>query len=284
MKREKAMFKNIMIAVDGSAYTESVINHAVTLAGFFSSQIFVVTVVDVRIFEWASAVGADGFVTVVPSGIYQDESMSILDEKCEKILEKTGALLQKENLKFKLEKMVGSPVESILEKAQIADLVIMGKRGEFERWDKNELGVTVQAISRNIAKPLLVVKKECRPLKKILLGYDSSDHANKALQITAHLAEKVGAQLTVISATNDPEYGRRSCNEALEYLSSYTIKVDTTVLAGDPDKELVHYAQQFDMDLIAIGAFGHSRIREAILGSTTEHILRFSTIPVFLAK
>jgi nucleotide-binding universal stress UspA family protein len=284
MRREQAMFKNILIAVDGSAYTESVINHAIALANFFSSQIFVLTVVDVRVFEWASSVGADGFVTIVPSGIYQDESLNILDEKCEKILQKCKALLEKENLKFKLEKTVGSPVESIMEKAQIADLVIMGKRGEFERWDKNEMGATVQAIGRNIAKPLFVVKKECRPLKKIMLGYDSSQHANRALQITANLAEKVGAQLSVISVTDDPEYGKCSCKEAAEYLSSYGVSVETVVLTGDPDKELVHYAQQSNADLIVIGAFGHSRIHEAILGSTTEHILRFSTIPVLLAK
>ena len=102
------MFKNIMIAVDGSAYTESVLQHAVALSKQFASRIHVLTVVDVRIFEWASAIGADGFVTVVPSGVYQDESLSILDEKCVKILEKCSRLLTEEKVNFKTEKVIGS--------------------------------------------------------------------------------------------------------------------------------------------------------------------------------
>lgn len=278
------MFKNIMIAVDGSAYTESVLQHAVALSKQFASRIHVLTVVDVRIFEWASAIGADGFVTVVPSGVYQDESLSILDEKCVKILEKCSRLLTEEKVNFKTEKVIGSPVDQLLEKAQIADLVIMGKRGEFERWDNDELGVTVQAMSRNLSQPLLVVKKSWRPCNRILLGYDGSEHAGKALQITAQLAEGCQAQVVIISVTNDTEFGENCCREAREYLSSYAVKMDSLVISGDPGKELAHYAQTNNVDMIVIGAFGHSRIREAILGSTTEHILRFSKCPVLLAK
>ena len=278
------MFKNIMIAIDGSAYTESVINYAVALAKIYDSQIHVLTVADVRIFEWASAMGADGFVTIVPSGAYQEESVKILEEKCEKILQKCASLLENDHVRFKLEKMVGSPVEIILSKAQIADLVIMGKRGEFERWDNHELGVTVQMVCRNITKPLLVVKKDFRPIQRILLGYDGSVHANKALQYSANLAERYHAAIVVVCVTDDKDFGRLCCQEAADYLEAYTSEVPREVISGTPDRALVGYAQTNNMDLIAIGAFGRSRIREAILGSTTEHILRFSTCPILLAK
>lgn len=278
------MFKNIMIAVDGSAYSESVIGHAAALARLYHGRIFVFTVVDVRIFEWASAVGADGFVTIVPSGTFQEESIKLLEEKAEKILRKCGQLLEKEQVPFKLEKAVGSPAELVLAKSQIADLVIMGKRGEFERWDNHDLGVTVQTVCRNIVKPLMVVKKEASSIQRILLGYDGSEHANRALQHSAHLADKCQAQLTVVCVSDDLEAGTQYCEEAREYLESYSGQVHTKVIAGEPSKQLVAYAQSQNMDLIVIGAFGRSRIRQAILGSTTEHILRFSTCPVLLVK
>lgn len=278
------MFKNVMIAVDGSSYTDSVIGHAIELVKAFSSQLLVVTVVDVRIFEWASAVGADGFVSIVPSGAYQDESRAILEEKCDKILNKCGLLLEQQQVRFKLEKLVGSPVELILEKAQVADLVVLGKRGEFERWDNTELGVTVQSVCRSIAKPLLIVKKELRPIRNIVLGYDGSGHANRALQCSAHLAEGLQAQLAVLCVADEEETGKHFIQEALDYLSSYKVNVSTHILPGQPDRELVSFAEQNGADVIAIGGFGHSRIREAILGSTTEHILRISTCPVLLVK
>ncbi|OPZ68512.1 MAG: Universal stress protein [bacterium ADurb.Bin478] len=278
------MFKNIIIAVDGSAYSESVISHAAALSRLYHSRIFVFTVVDVRIFEWASAVGADGFVTIVPSGTFQEESIKLLEEKAEKILQKCGQLLEKEQIPFKLEKAVGSPAELILAKSQIADVVIMGKRGEFERWDNHDLGVTVQTVCRSIAKPLMVVKKEPRPIQRILLGYDGSEHANRALQQSAHLADTCQAKLTVVCVSDDLEAGTHYCQEAEEYLESYAGQVYTQVIAGEPSRQLVAYAQSQSMDLIVIGAFGRSRIRQAILGSTTEHILRFSTCPVLLVK
>jgi nucleotide-binding universal stress UspA family protein len=229
-------------------------------------------------------VGADGFVSIVPSGAYQDESRSILEEKCDKILKKCGLLLQQQQVRFKMEKLIGSPVELILEKAQVADLVVVGKRGEFERWDNTELGVTVQSVCRSIAKPLLIVKKELRPIKKILLGYDGSIHANKALQVAAALAEGLQAQLTVLCVADEEEMGKHTCQEAQEYLGGYNVEATTSILPGQPDRVLVTFAEQNGMDVIAIGGFGHSRIREAILGSTTEHILRISTCPVLLVK
>jgi len=60
--------------------------------------------------------------------------------------------------------------------------------------------------------------------------------------------------------------------------------VSTHSLPGQPDRALVAFAEQNAADVIAIGGFSHSRIREAILGSTTEHILRISTCPVLLVK
>ncbi len=278
------MFKNIMIAVDGSAYSESVIGHAAALSRLYRGRIIVFTVVDVRIFEWASAVGADGFVTIVPSGTFQEESIKLLEEKAEKILQKCGQLLEKEQVPYKLEKAVGSPAELVLAKSQIADLVIMGKRGEFERWDNHDLGVTVQTVCRSIVKPLMVVKKEPRSIQKILLGYDGSEHANRALQHSAQLVDKFQAHLTVVCVNDDLEAGKQYCEEAGEYLESYSRQVHTEVITGEPSKQLVAYAQSQSMDLIVIGAFGRSRIRQAILGSTTEHILRFSTCPVLLVK
>lgn len=278
------MFKNIMLAVDGSAYTDSILSHGIALAKTFKSHLLVLTVADVRIFEWASAIGADGFVSIVPSGIYQDESRQIMEDKCKKVLQKCAKLLSKEKLDFETETLIGSPVDLLLERSQISDLVIMGKRGEFERWDKKALGVTVDAVSRALRKPLIVVKVKYRPTKKILVGYDGSDHANQALQFVGHLAEGFSAEVIVLCVTDDEDLGKHYCREAENYLNNYKISIQAKVISGTPDEELVRFAEENNFDMLAIGAYGHSRIREAILGSTTEHILRFSGCPVLLAK
>jgi len=84
--------------------------------------------------------------------------------------------------------------------------------------------------------------------------------------------------------TTDSEIGRHYLDEAGTYLKNYKAKVNTCLDIGSSRKEIVRYAQEQNVDIIAIGAFGHSRIREAILGSTTEHILRFSPCSVIVGE
>jgi nucleotide-binding universal stress UspA family protein len=278
------MFKNILLAVDGSAYTDSILSHGIELTRRFSSHLMVLTVADVRIFEWASAVGSDGFISIVPSGSYQDTSKSLLDEKCDKILARCTELLKESGVDFAVEKSIGAPVDIILEQTLVADLLVMGKRGEFARWGAKTLGATVESVGRLVRKPLLVVGQEFSPFKKILVGYDGSDHANRALQYAAHIAEAVEGHVGVVCVTDDLDLANHYCRLAGIYLKSYRVQVETVALPGLPDDVLVRYARENSFDLICIGAYGHSRIREALLGSTTEHILRQVASPILLAK
>lgn len=278
------MFKNILLAVDGSGFTDAVLSHGIELAKNFSSHLMLVTVADVRIFEWASAVGSDGFISIVPSGAYQDASRNLLEEKCDKILIKCSELLKESEVSYTAEKSIGSPVDIILEQAHVADLLILGKRGEFARWDNKALGATVESVSRTVRKPLLVVQHEFHPIRSVLVGYDGSDHANKALQYAAHMAEAASGEVSVLSVTEDKELGQHYCSLASTYLKSYRVKVQAAAVPGHPSDALVHYAVKNNYDMISIGAYGHSRIHEALLGSTTDQILRSATSPVLLAK
>jgi nucleotide-binding universal stress UspA family protein len=278
------MFNNLLLAVDGSNYTDGILKTGIYLAKAFNSQIHLLTVADIRVFEWATAVGADGFVPIVPSGIYQEESKKILDEKCDKILEKCSQILNEEQIKFQTHQLVGSPADTILDHLHVADLLIMGKRGEFSSWEKKTLGATTETVSRGSFKPMLVTEKEFKPFKNILIGYDGSKHANNMLLYVAHLAEALNSNVKILCVCNDSELGKGNCKEAKEYLSSYKLEANFEILKGHPDEKITEFATENNYDLIAIGAYGNSRIKEAILGSTTEHILRFSKTSVLLAK
>ncbi len=278
------MFKSIMLAVDGSAYTDAVLAYGIDLAKKYTSHLWVLTVADIRIFEWASAVGSDGFISIVPSGSYQDTSKQLLEEKSQKILDKCSDRLVASGVSFSGEKIAGAPVDIIAERAQIADLIILGQRGEFARWEKKALGATVEAVSRLIHKPLLIVKTAYKPIRKILVGYDGSNHANRALQHVAQLAENTPAEVMVICVNDDTELAQHFCKEAMTYLDHYKINAQCSVTGGHPDEQLTKAAVAGAYDLMAIGAYGRSRVREALLGSTTDHILRASPCAVLLAK
>ena len=67
-------------------------------------------------------------------------------------------------------------------------------------------------------------------------------------------------------------------------LESYGVTVQTRRLTGPPHQRIVDVMRDGEYDLLFIGAYGHSRIIEMVLGSTTEYVLRNSSAPVFLTR
>lgn len=278
------MIKSILLSVDGSAYTDSVLRYGIHCSKSCQSVLRVLTVIDVRIFEWVVAAGADGFVPVIPSALYQEESRRMLDERADAVLGKCRDILQREKCKFELQKISGPPVDVICEQALTVDLVVMGSRGEFARWESKMIGATIEAVTRLCNKSLLIVGKEYITPSKMLMAYDGSPNANRALAIAGYMAQKLEVPITLLTITDQPEHGRNVLREAERYLEPYDVEISSEIASGTVDHVIVQYAESNNCDLIAMGAYGHSRIREAILGSTTEQIIRKSKIPVLLAK
>lgn len=278
------MIKSILLSVDGSIYTDAQVKHAIKLAKAFKARIRVLSIVDVRIFEWAVVMGTDGFVPVIPSNVYKEESKKILESKVEAVLKKCSQILSKEKIDFETEKLHGSPSDIICEKAALVDLLIIGARGEFAKWKKTLVGATLDAVMRQWNKPILITPQKFQKISKILFAYDGSDRSNKALQLLAFCATNLKATVTILTVHDNQQIRKKLLNEASIYLAPYEITVELIGASGNPEKEIIRVSQDDKCDLIIMGAFGHSRIREAILGSTTEQVIRHASIPVLLSK
>ncbi|MFQ5705912.1 MAG: universal stress protein [bacterium] len=278
------MVKSILLSVDGSSYTEAVVKQGIYLANAFESHIRVVSVVDIRLFEWPMGMGADAFVPIIPSSLYQEESKRMLEAKSDAVLQKCSGLLQSEGLEFETEKIYGPPVDVICEKSYLVDLLIMGSRGEFAKWKSKLVGATLEAVVRQCNKPILITRERFNPISKILVAYDGSDKANKALQLVAFFGTKLKANIVVLAVHENDQVRNKYLQEADAYLEPYKCDLELIGVSGSPEKSIVQLANEKACDLIVIGAFGHSRIREAILGSTTEQVMRAARIPVLLSK
>ncbi|MFQ5824509.1 MAG: universal stress protein [bacterium] len=278
------MIKSILLSVDGSIYTDSVVKQGIRLANAFESVIKVISIVDVRIFEWAVVMGTDGFVPVIPYSVYQEESKKILESKAKAVLDKCKSILKKEKIVFETEKLHGSPVDIICERSHLVDLLIMGARGEYAKWESKLVGATLDAVVRQCNKPILITSKKYQEISKILFAYDGSDKANKALQLAGYFAAKLKVPVTILTVNENEQIRNKFLQEANTYLEPYEVAVELIGTSGSSEKEIVKVAKDINCDLIVMGAFGHSRIRKAILGSTTEYVMRNSMTPVLLAK
>jgi nucleotide-binding universal stress UspA family protein len=279
------MIKSILVALDGSAYTDPALKHAIMLSKKFEAFLRVLTVIDIRIFEWAVAIGVEGFAPIIPSSGYQEESQKLLDQKAQEILNKAEKILDSYDLEYITEKESGNPIDVICEKAKLCDILIMGARGEFAKWSDKMLGATLEAISRLSIKPVFVSPKDFREIKKVMIAYDGSENASKALQLSAFFASKLELPLLLLNVSESQETGDKILQEARDYLAPYKIPgLTEKITAGDADDQIVQVSQQENVDLIIMGSYGHSRIREAILGSTTVQTMRRVNIPILMAR
>ena len=140
--------------------------------------------------------------------------------------------------------------------------------------------------------------------KKILVAYDGSDHAIRALDTAIDIAKKYEAKLDIVEVVDTAallgmgvapipgEVIQQVYNKAKSDVESAKSKaqqqgvkeVEAVVLEGDPATAILEYASKNGVDLIVTGSRGLSTFKRIILGSVSTKIVQDSKIPVLVIK
>ena len=132
----------------------------------------------------------------------------------------------------------------------------------------------------------MVTPEAFRPISRILAAYDGSAHASKALHEATELAQALKAELVLLTVSENDDQKRATeiSKDAVELVRPHGIQALDLVVKGKPATAILENARDERCDLIVVGAYGHSRIREMIVGSTTAQIITKSKIPVMLVR
>jgi nucleotide-binding universal stress UspA family protein len=279
------MIKSILLAVDGSVYTDSVLHYGIEFAKALNAHLRVLTVIDVRVYEWVINSGGEGYMPVMPANVYLDESQKFMVQRADILLEKAQKKLSAVNVSFEMIKEEGSPVEVICSQARQVDLLIMGSRGDYARWGDNLLGATLESVSRQCQTPLMVIDKEVIRPQKIIVAYDRSESSTHALKFSAYLAQSINLPVEIYTVHDNEQIRYEILNEAKTYLEPYKLIYNLHHEAGDAAEIIIRATHDSpERALLTMGSYGHSRIREAIIGSTTVQVMRKAKKPILLAK
>ncbi len=279
------MIKSILTPLDGSIYSDTVLQYAIYFSKKLNAPVRVLNVIDIRLTDLGISPASDSFVPLIPSAEFQTESRKILEEKSKRIISKASHILEGEGVSYEVNSELGLPVDEICNYAMQNDLVIMGTRGEYEKWNEKFIGATVESVSRQISKPLLLVDKKFHKFERILIGYDGSVHANKALQISAFLAKTFDLSMQVMAVFDSEENRKAVLEEAEKYLTPYDINFQLRHETGHAADAIIAAGKDSPVSpLTVIGSYGHSRLKEAIIGSTTVEVMRNAAKPVLITK
>jgi nucleotide-binding universal stress UspA family protein len=182
----------------------------------------------------------------------------------------------------------GAPVPVVAAEAGRADLVIIGRNDRLD----SESGVYQIAPADIImasGTPVMVVSADA-PLsfkaRRILLAWKSTPQAVRAVHDALPLLKSAETVVLteVVSESEDGKY-EISAESMAAYLASHGIEVSIRRLqsTGDAGYQLVEAALDNECDLIVAGAYGHSRLREWVLGGVTRSLLDIPTMPCILS-
>ena len=278
------MIKSVLVAIDGSEHSRSAIEHALWIAECVGASVTALHVIDIVSIEGSFLHDISGSLGFEPYLDFSSKMREVLEERGKAMLADFVARAGDSKVRCETLMDVGVIANEICERARTADLVVIGHRGVNEKFSTGLLGSTAESVTRKCTKTLLVCPMEWKGVKKPLLAYDGSQRSANAMQAAAEFCVSLGLPLAVAHVARDEASGARALEEAKRYLASYNIPATFACVTGHAPEQIVATIRSQGHDLLFIGAYGHSRIVEMVIGSTTEYVLRNAPCPVFLNR
>lgn len=282
--------QKIIALIDGSVYAASVCDHAAWIARRTGAPVELIHVLgrrDVSDIQDHSGTIALGARTSLLEQLAELDAQraKLISHRGRAILEDAQALLEKAGVtEITTRLRHGDIVEAVADVEGEARVIVIGKRGEAADFAKGHLGSNLERIVRASHKPVFVASRAFKPVRQVLVAYDGGASAMKAIDHIARspLFQGLGVHVVTVG-TATPEV-TRGLADAGAMLQVAGIEAETSVLPGQPETVLAKLVEEGRFDMLVMGAYGHSRIRSLIIGSTTTAMIRACKVPVVLMR
>jgi len=180
--------------------------------------------------------------------------------------------------------LTGQPAKIFATRARLADLIVMNR--SFGKDGKGS-GMIQAALFRSGCPVLLVPPGNAgKPLPdKVLIAWNGSFEASRAVRLALPFLKN--AKVRIFAGIEGEEAPGVPAQELVNYLNYHGIAADmvTPVLDETCEEAIKKAAAAFDAGLLVMGAFSRQdRLRETLLGSLTDEVLKTANIPVLMAN
>ena len=268
------MFKRIVVALCDNEHCLPVIRQAIVVAGRERAQ-----VLGLYVIHQEELLPPPDTVT---REMWHAEVEPDLRAIGQSVLDVLTAECAKADVPVETRLLIGEPAKAASRAGYTADLIVLGRYGEYARRGGVLGGHVLEGVLRQATRPVLIAANQARPIERILVAYDGSAAGSVALSVTARLATEWRA--TVVMATvAEKRVGQGALTEGTAYLQPYGLPEKTLLLEGTAGEELVRAAAEESADLIVMGGYCHGRGREFITGGTLGQVVRKSDLPVLVS-
>ena len=280
------MVKSILVALDGSQHADSALDHGLWLAHRLKARLIGLHVLDIVSIEGSFLHDVSGSLGFEPYLDFSSKMREALQERGTVLLDAFRARCEHAGVDCDTALPMGIVANEICDQART-------RRPGRRRAPRRQ-----RAVLHRLARQHDGVRGAQEPEARS--GHPHRIQARRAVRCSPttapsgpaprstwprELSASLGLPLTVLHVGKEAGgESDRVLAEAQRYLQSYEVPVTVRSLTGPPHQRIVDVLRDGGYDLLFIGAYGHSRIIEMVLGSTTEFVLRNTTVPVFLSR
>jgi nucleotide-binding universal stress UspA family protein len=281
----------VIACVDGAAYTASVCDYAMWSAQRLNVPLEFLHVLDrhperAPVTDFSGSIGLGAQESLLKELGELDEKRSTLAQRHGRELlngvvqrAKDGGLAAVDS-----RQRHGGLVEAMLDLESESRLFVLGQHHHTEESGKLHLDHNVERAIRSVHRPVLVASAAFKEPKSFAIAFDGSTTGRKMVETVAQSPMLRSLKCHVVMAGEETPMVREQLSWARTTLGAAGFDLELAAVVGEPEATLPTYLKQRAIDLLVMGAYGHSRIRQLIVGSTTTTLLRTSPVPVLVLR
>ncbi|PLT23607.1 MULTISPECIES: universal stress protein [unclassified Psychrobacter] len=283
--------QHILACIDGSAVTQPVCDYAAWYASKLNLPVGLLHVSDVPASSRRDLSGAIG----VNSRQLLLEELTQLDEQRAKIANSYSDALVNDakshiqsrfdSVDVKIYQRHGKLLPAIEHFNSKNRVIVMGRRGEDHKDSRINIGSQIETVARASSVPVMICSETFKEPTSYMVAFDGSKTAIKAVDIISKSPLLKGLQGHIVMIGNDDETSKKSLAAATEQLKTAGFTIEAHQLsASNAVDGLLAFQQQNAVDIIVIGAYGHSKLQQLFVGSTTTKIIAKTLSPIILVR
>ena len=275
------MLRSMLVGLDGSVYSTAAVELGIRWAQHAGAVLVGLGIIDAPTICKPQPVplGASAYKVHHDATLLADAG-----HKVQQFLEHCAQRCAEAGVACQLLQDTGLPAEHILLEAQQYDLIMLGQHTFFHFETQEKPDETLSVVVKQSPCPVVAVPATLIEGQAVIIAYDGSPHATRALHMFQALGLDSAYDVHVVCIDAQQKRAAYCAERAVAFLQGHNIVAQAHICAtsDSPAHVLLEHVQQLKAGLLIMGSSGRSPLREFFGCSVTRTMLRASPVPLFL--
>lgn len=265
--------------IDRSPFAPSVCRHAAWAANAMHAPIELVHAIELpsnlEKHDFSGYFAIDAPEAVLEDRVRLDEMQNrVLVDEGHRLLDAAADAIRNDGVAQISQRLFQGTISEHLQQHQDEiSLVVVGKRGEGAGRDPKHLGSNIERVVRSAHRPVLISSLTFEPIERAVIAWDGGRSVTEAVRFCSTNRLLGGVTATLLHVADGPGRDRSSLEAVGHQLASGGIPVEIDQRPGPVAETILQVARELPANLVVMGAYGHSRVRQLVVGSATTEVL-----------